>query len=61
LSLTFTGCLAQNLVVSSVMPPPLSVIGISTRLKNGMCNPSETAPLAGQQQQIQAVGRVTLP
>jgi len=39
----------------------LSVIGISTRLKNGMCNPSQTAPLAGQQQQIQAVGRVTLP
>ena len=38
----------------------LSVIGISTRLKNGMCNPSQTAPLAGQQQQIQAVGRVTL-
>jgi hypothetical protein len=38
----------------------LSVIGISTRLKNGMCNPSATAPLAGQQQQIQAVGRVTL-
>jgi len=38
----------------------LSVIGISTRLANGQCNPSQTAPLAAQQQLIQAVGQVRL-
>lgn len=39
----------------------LSVIGISTRVKGGACNPSQTAPLAGQQQEIAAVGTVHLP
>jgi hypothetical protein len=39
----------------------LSVIGISTRLKSGACNMSDTAPLAGQQQEISAVGKVWLP
>jgi hypothetical protein len=39
----------------------LSVIGIATRLKNGACNSSGTAPLAGQQQEIAAVGQVWLP
>ena len=39
----------------------LSVIGISTRVKGGACNPSQTAPLAGQQQEIAAVGKVHLP
>jgi hypothetical protein len=38
----------------------LSVIGIATRLANGQCNPSQTAPLAAQQQIIQAVGQVRL-
>ena len=39
----------------------LSVIGVSTRVKGGACNPSQTAPLAGQQQEIAAVGKVHLP
>jgi hypothetical protein len=39
----------------------LSVIGIGAKLKNGMCNPSQTAPAAAQQQQIQAVGKIKLP
>ncbi len=39
----------------------LSAIAIGTRLKNGACNPSDTAPAAGQQQQIMAVGKVKLP
>ena len=39
----------------------LSVVAIGTRLKSGACNPSDTAPAAGQQQQIMAVGKVTLP
>jgi hypothetical protein len=39
----------------------LSVVAIGTRLKNGACNPSDTAPAAGQQQQIMAVGKVKLP
>jgi hypothetical protein len=38
----------------------LSVIGISTRLANGQCNPSDTAPLAAQQEILQAVGQVRL-
>jgi hypothetical protein len=38
----------------------LSFIAISTRLKNGTCNPSRTAPLAAQQQEIAAVGKVSL-
>ena len=38
----------------------LSVIGIATRLANGQCNQSQTAPLAAQQQIIQAVGKVRL-
>ena len=38
----------------------LSFIAISTRLKNGTCNPSQTAPLAAQQQEIAAVGKVSL-
>jgi hypothetical protein len=39
----------------------LSVIGIGAKLKNGKCNPSETAPEAAQQQEIQAVGKIKLP
>jgi hypothetical protein len=39
----------------------LSVIGIGAKLKNGTCNPSQTARAAGQQQEIQAVGKITLP
>jgi hypothetical protein len=39
----------------------LSLIGISTRLKSGACNPSMTAPLAAQQLEIAAVGKVSLP
>jgi hypothetical protein len=39
----------------------LSVVGIGAKLKNGKCNPSQTAPAAGQQQEIQAVGTVKLP
>jgi hypothetical protein len=39
----------------------LSVIAISTRLSGGACNMSDTAPLAGQQQEIAAVGQVWLP
>jgi hypothetical protein len=38
----------------------LSVVGIGAKLKNGSCNPSQTAPPAAQQQEIQAVGRVSL-
>jgi hypothetical protein len=38
----------------------LSVIGIGTRLANGQCNPSQSAPAAAQQQLIQAVGQVRL-
>jgi hypothetical protein len=38
----------------------LSVIGIGTRLANGQCNPSDTAPLAAQQEILQAVGQVRL-
>ena len=37
-----------------------AVIGISTRLANGQCNPSDTAPLAAQQEILQAVGAVRL-
>jgi hypothetical protein len=33
---------------------------ISTRLKNGTCNQSQAAPLAAQQQEIAAVGQVSL-
>ncbi len=39
----------------------LSVIGIGAKLKTGTCNPSQTAPAAGQQQLIQAVGKIKLP
>jgi hypothetical protein len=39
----------------------LSVIGIGAKLKNGMCNPSQTAPAAAQQQEIAAVGTIKLP
>jgi hypothetical protein len=39
----------------------LSVIGIGARLASGACNMSDTAPLAGQQQEISAVGKVWLP
>jgi hypothetical protein len=39
----------------------LSVIGIGPKLKNGTCNPSQTAPAAAQQQLIQAVAKITLP
>jgi hypothetical protein len=39
----------------------LSVVGIGGKLKNGTCNPSPTAPAAGQQQEIQAVAKITLP
>jgi hypothetical protein len=38
----------------------LSVIGIGTRLANGQCNPSDTAPAAAQQEILQAVGQVRL-
>jgi hypothetical protein len=38
----------------------LSVVGIGAKLKNGTCDPSQTAPAAAQQQEIQAVGRVSL-
>ena len=39
----------------------LSVIGIGAKLKNGTCNPSQTAPAAAQQQEIAAVGKIKLP
>jgi hypothetical protein len=39
----------------------LSVIGIGPKLKNGTCNPSQTAPAAGQQQEISAAGTFKLP
>ena len=39
----------------------LSVVGIGAKLKNGTCNPSQTAPAAAQQQEIAAVGKVKLP
>ncbi|TVZ02996.1 hypothetical protein EAS64_21265 [Trebonia kvetii] len=39
----------------------LSVIGIGPKLKNGTCNPSQTARALGQQQEIQAVGKIKLP
>jgi hypothetical protein len=39
----------------------LSVIGVGAKLKNGTCNPSQTAPALGQQQEIQAVGKIKLP
>jgi hypothetical protein len=39
----------------------LSVVGIGAKLKNGTCNPSQTARAAGQQQEISAVGKVKLP
>ena len=39
----------------------LSVVGIGPKLKNGTCNPSQTARALGQQQEIQAVGKVKLP
>jgi hypothetical protein len=39
----------------------LSVIGIGAKLKNGTCNPSQTAPAAGQQQEIAGGGTVKLP
>ena len=38
----------------------LSVIGIGPKLKNGTCNPSQTARALGQQQEIQAVGKIKL-
>jgi len=38
----------------------LSVIGIGSKLANGACNQSETAPLVAQQQLIQAVGKIRL-
>jgi hypothetical protein len=39
----------------------LSVVGIGAKLKNGTCNPSQTAPAAAQQQEIAAVGKLSLP
>ena len=39
----------------------LSVVGIGAKLKNGTCNPSQTAPAAAQQQEIAAVGKIKLP
>jgi hypothetical protein len=38
----------------------LSVIGIGDKLKNGTCNPSQTAPAEAQQQEIQATGVLSL-
>jgi hypothetical protein len=38
----------------------LSVIGIGGKLRNGACNPSQTAPAAAQQQEIQATGLLSL-
>jgi len=38
----------------------LSIIGISSRLANGKCNPSQTAPLAASQLLIQGVAKIKL-
>jgi hypothetical protein len=39
----------------------LSVVGVGAKLKNGTCNPSQTARPAGQQEEISAAGKVKLP
>ena len=39
----------------------LSAIGIGPKLKNGTCNPSQTAAALGAQQIVQIAGKITLP